>query len=81
MSKTVELRMESTVADELPDIRINHDWCKGCGICIAICPEEVYTADRDGKPVIVQGDRCIWCERCETYCPDFAINLVGTKFW
>lgn len=67
--------------DDVPDIRINRNWCKGCGICIQMCPMDVYKADRDGKPVIAQPDICIWCERCEIYCPDFAISLLGRRSW
>ncbi|HEY3367352.1 MAG TPA: 4Fe-4S binding protein [Symbiobacteriaceae bacterium] len=74
-----DVRQEQVL--DLPEIAINRKWCKGCGICIAVCPQDVYTADRDGKPVIAQPDLCIWCERCDMYCPDFAINLAGKKLW
>lgn len=81
-AKTVNnAKVESVTTDDVPAITINRKWCKGCGICIAVCPADVYQADRDGKPVIAQPDVCIWCERCETYCPDFAINLHGKMFW
>lgn len=73
--QTVMERLVEVV--DLPEIQINRDFCKGCGICIQMCPEDVYQADREGKPLVVEPDRCIWCERCEIYCPDFAINLVG----
>lgn len=66
---------------DLPDIQVNRKWCKGCGICIALCPQDVFAADRDGKPLIAQPEQCIWCERCEIYCPDFAIHLQGNKLW
>lgn len=68
-------------AAEQPEIRINRHYCKGCGICVQVCPADVYGADRDGKPVLVQPDLCIWCERCELYCPDFAISLLGRRSW
>lgn len=79
LTKPVDESAEQQVTEvvEVPEIRINRDFCKGCSICISMCPEDVYVADRDGKPVVVQPDMCIWCERCEIYCPDFAINLVG----
>ncbi len=81
MSATEPVAEQVLEAQEVPDIRVNRNYCKGCGICIQMCPEDVYGADRDGKPLLVQPDRCIWCERCETYCPDFAISLVGRKPW
>lgn len=68
-------------SSETPEIIINQGYCKKCGICISICPADVYTAGADGSPQVVEPDRCIWCERCEIYCPDFAIELLGEKAW
>ncbi|HYF93805.1 MAG TPA: 4Fe-4S binding protein [Symbiobacteriaceae bacterium] len=69
------------VDDDVPEIRVNLNWCKGCGICIQMCPRDVYVPDRDGKPIIAEPEICIWCERCEIYCPDFAISLLGRRSW
>ncbi|MDA8204865.1 MAG: 4Fe-4S binding protein [Thermaerobacter sp.] len=66
---------------ETPSILINHNYCKKCGICIAVCPEDVYQAGPDGGPIVVQPAQCIWCEQCEMYCPDFALILLGDKGW
>ena len=77
MSATLRER----IADEIPEFHIDTVLCKRCGICVAVCPADVYTADRDGAPVVSTPDRCIWCERCETYCPDFAIRLRGFRGW
>ncbi len=66
---------------ERPVILINHNYCKKCGICISVCPEDVYQAAPDGGPLVAQQDQCIWCEKCEMYCPDFAIILRGDKAW
>ena len=58
-----------------PEIEINRDWCKACGICIEFCPRDVFEADEEGKPVVVDGEACIACEQCEIRCPDFAVRL------
>jgi 2-oxoglutarate ferredoxin oxidoreductase subunit delta len=50
-------------------------WCKGCGICIEFCPQEVFEADSQGRPVIVHPDRCTACHWCDTHCPDMAITV------
>ena len=49
--------------------------CKACGICVAICPRQVYDRDSLGRPVIARADECIQCLRCELHCPDFAIEI------
>ncbi len=60
---------------EIPIIEINEDWCKACGICIEFCPRDVFTEREDGKPLVSDGEACIWCGQCEIRCPDFAIVL------
>ena len=39
-----------------PPLEINLKWCKACNICIALCPQQVFEPDRDGKPVIARPD-------------------------
>jgi len=52
-----------------------HEFCKGCGICIAFCPKKALTPQTNGKPVW-NNELCIRCGLCELRCPDFAIYLV-----
>jgi 2-oxoglutarate ferredoxin oxidoreductase subunit delta len=54
---------------------IFRDWCKGCGICIAFCPKQVYLADAAGKPLADKPDNCIGCRFCELHCPELAITV------
>ncbi|MBU0675850.1 MAG: 4Fe-4S dicluster domain-containing protein [Proteobacteria bacterium] len=51
------------------------DWCKGCGICIAFCPKQVFSADETGKPLVMRANDCIGCRFCEIHCPDFAVAI------
>ena len=39
--------------------------CKGCNICVYICPKKCYNHNREGKLV---------CELCIMSCPDQAIS-------
>jgi 2-oxoglutarate ferredoxin oxidoreductase subunit delta len=50
-------------------------WCKGCGICIEFCPQGVFEADSQGRPLLVHVDRCTACHWCDTHCPDMAITV------
>ncbi len=51
-------------------------WCKGCGICIAFCPQHVFALGEDGRAEVVHPEACTNCELCDRLCPDFAITLT-----
>ena len=51
-------------------------WCKGCGICVAFCPQEVLAQDEQGQAYPKNLEACIACMQCELRCPDFAITIL-----
>ena len=55
-------------------IKINRQWCKGCGICVAFCPKGALSLGTDEKAVW-DADKCVSCGMCERYCPDLAIEV------
>ncbi len=57
-------------------IFIYPDWCKGCGLCAAFCPSNVFVIDATGKAVVTKESECINCGFCELHCPDFAIVVL-----
>ena len=55
-------------------IEINKGYCKGCGICITLCPNSVFESNL-GRPVVKDLAKCTGCRNCELWCPDFAIDI------
>ena len=55
-------------------LKVNEEWCKGCGICVAFCPTNVLII-KNGKVCINDIDACTKCGLCELRCPDYAIYL------
>jgi len=47
-------------------------FCKGCEICVKLCPTQVLGMEMFTVKV-VDIDRCTICMACELRCPDFAI--------
>jgi 2-oxoglutarate ferredoxin oxidoreductase subunit delta len=60
---------------KLKQHHINRDWCKGCGICVELCPKKVLELDEQDKVTVVRPQDCICCRLCELRCPDFAIEV------
>lgn len=46
---------------------MNHELCTGCGLCIEVCPREVF-ARLDRKMEIVDPDACMECGACSKNC-------------
>ncbi len=57
------------------EILIDLLWCKGCNICVALCPTQVLALDEQEKATVVALERCTLCRSCELHCPDLAIEV------
>jgi 2-oxoglutarate ferredoxin oxidoreductase subunit delta len=64
----------------MKQILIDKVYCKGCNLCITVCPKEALV---QGKSRSNQGylmpdfiiKNCIGCRNCELICPDMAISI------
>ncbi|MCU0861714.1 MAG: 4Fe-4S dicluster domain-containing protein [Methanomassiliicoccales archaeon] len=71
-------------------VRANHRYCKGCNLCVAVCPSRVFEEGKDISdrgyvpPRIAHPERCpnfkrrtrknAVCEMCILTCPDQALT-------
>jgi len=60
-------------------IIFNSDRCKGCGLCIGVCPLKLIkmtkNVNKDGWTIVeVDLDKCIGCGMCSMVCPDLALT-------
>ncbi|MDI3474771.1 MAG: 2-oxoglutarate ferredoxin oxidoreductase subunit delta [Thermococcaceae archaeon] len=68
-------------AEGIVEIDIDTFLCKGCGICVEMCPRKVYEWSKELSekgvhyPVPVNAEKCVKCKLCELLCPDFAIAV------
>jgi len=62
-------------------VYINENLCKGCGICIEVCPKDVIIMSEEQNmkgynlAKVANIDLCIHCKLCEISCPDLAIYV------
>jgi len=65
----------------MPKITINREKCKGCLLCVSVCPKGALIVDKDlnkkgVKPVkFKDGVECIGCAMCAVICPDCCIEV------
>jgi 2-oxoglutarate ferredoxin oxidoreductase subunit delta len=60
-------------------ITINEEACKGCSLCIPVCPVGVLALSerfnsKSIHPVELTGE-CVGCELCYLVCPDFVFEV------
>ena len=61
--------------DEEFELILTLEWCKGCDICVKVCPERCLILNAEHKVELVDADACTGCRICEWLCPDFAIDV------
>ncbi len=65
----------------MPLVKVNEERCKGCGLCIHFCPQDVLEfseqINRQGyHPVLfAHPEKCTGCTFCALMCPDCALEV------
>lgn len=60
---------------------LNTNYCKGCLICVEVCPKQAIRSSRkiNAKGYVMPEEddmtHCTGCRLCELVCPDFAIAI------
>jgi 2-oxoglutarate ferredoxin oxidoreductase subunit delta len=61
-------------------VLVNQAWCKGCGVCMSMCPRHMIVEHGlDKKAVISDHSQCVGCEMCSLHCPEFAIEVLRSE--
>ena len=63
-------------------IEIRADRCKGCGLCVTVCPRKIIVLKQDTLNAkglhpagVTDMNQCIGCAFCATICPDNVIEV------
>jgi len=63
-------------------VSFREDRCKGCGLCVSVCPKKILKLDKTrlnskGYHPIYCADQasCIGCAFCAVQCPDSVITV------
>ena len=67
----------------MPEVRILREYCKGCALCVQVCPVKCLrlsgevTDDGIQPAETVEDVECTGCLQCYTVCPDAAVEVYG----
>ena len=62
-------------------LTFRQDRCKGCGLCVSVCPKHILSLDggtnvKGYHPVTCTDQAaCIGCASCARMCPDVVITI------
>jgi ferredoxin len=63
-----------TYLKDVVTLKLDEEKCTGCGMCLEVCPHEVFTMN--GKKVAVRNrDACMECGACSRNCLFEAISV------
>jgi 2-oxoglutarate ferredoxin oxidoreductase subunit delta len=62
---------------------IRKEYCKGCSMCVSVCPFKVLELDKEfnqtGYQTVKQVKECKGCAFCYLICPDSAIEVLENE--
>jgi len=65
---------------------IDEDRCKGCGLCVSVCPVHILKLSEDRfnakgyRPVeVTDPEACTGCAMCATICPDVVFTVYRQR--
>lgn len=62
-------------------IEVNQKYCKGCELCVSVCPQSVMALDLEHltpkgyHPVYLAKSGCTGCAICAVVCPEAALTV------
>lgn len=67
--------LAAEIAPKTVQFDITAEWCKGCDICVKMCPERCLRLNDELVAELTDPEACTGCRICEWLCPDFAIRV------
>jgi NAD-dependent dihydropyrimidine dehydrogenase PreA subunit len=64
----------------MPTVHIEEAGCRDCGLCVEICPTDVFEEDGPKQLAkVVRQDDCIGCTSCVYLCPSRCLTVTADK--
>lgn len=65
----------------MPMVTIQTERCKGCGLCVSVCPTKILVISNNinangyKNVMCVDVSKCIGCAACYNMCPDCVLTV------
>jgi ferredoxin len=59
---------------DVTTLRLDPEKCVGCGMCLEVCPHEVFMKT-NGRVSVTERDACMECGACMINCPTGAVTV------
>ena len=66
----------------MPRIIVSELYCKGCGLCVEVCPQKIIELDPEKltskgyhPAMLTDESQCTACTFCALICPEVAITV------
>lgn len=76
------IKGDDSMAKQKGRLTFKEDLCKGCGLCVSVCPVNILELRDDSlnkkgyNPIgVTDMDKCIACISCALMCPDLVITV------
>lgn len=63
-------------------VTFREERCKGCGLCVSVCPKHIIALAKDKINVkgyhpamVTEENKCVGCASCAIMCPDTVITV------
>jgi 2-oxoglutarate ferredoxin oxidoreductase subunit delta len=61
----------------MPKLSIEERMCRGCGLCVDVCPVDCFEFDDERRIARVKNsDDCLGCLSCQFLCPSTAVRVA-----
>lgn len=64
---------------------VDNEGCKGCGVCVETCPQEVLALNKEVNSrgyhysYMENAEACTGCSNCGVVCPDTCLTIYRVK--
>ncbi len=61
-------------------LQYDRESCRGCGVCVRVCPADAIELKKEEKKIKIYISRCAFCGQCVDACPFGSLSMDPEQF-